>query len=218
MPPETHRPPTPARLRLATLVVMGIVVVVGSACATNFRTMRKPAPGATAPASPSTVITTTTVQPVIATASPTLFVLTSPGFEAGGTVPATYTCDGPGTSPALAWSNVPPHTVELVLAISDPQANSALQWMVADINPSTTGVAAGATPAGGVVLANRAGAHAYAPLCPAAGQDDTFEFTLYALSRPSGLTAGSDATAALAKVSTDATGTQAVLTGDYRRP
>ena len=68
------------------------------------------------------------------------------------------------------------------------------------------------------MLANRTGAHAYAPLCPAAGQDDTYEFTLYALSSPSGLTAGSDATAALAKVSADATGTQAVLTGDYQRP
>ena len=67
--------------------------------------------------------------------------------------------------------------------------------MVAGISPSVTSVAAGTTPPGGVVLANRSGTHAYAPLCPAKGQDDTFEFTLYALSSPSGLTAGSDANA-----------------------
>ncbi len=206
-------PPT-----LAKAVVVLAVLVLSSACATNFRAMRKPAPGVTAPVTATTASTTSTTQAVISTAAPTLFVLTSPAFDPGGAIPAAYTCDGPGTSPALSWSNVPPNTVELVLAISDPQANSALQWMVAGIEPTTTGVAAGATPTGGVVLANRNGAHAYAPLCPAAGQDDTYEFTLYALSSPSGLTAGSAAPAALAKVSADATGTQAVLTGDYRRP
>ncbi len=206
------------RWRTPPLVALALAVVLtglASACATNFRTMRKPPPGVTAPTTASTLPTTT--QAVINTASPTLFVLTSPGFEPGGTVPATYTCDGPGTSPPLAWSNVPAKTVELVLAISDPQADNAIQWMVAGISPTSTGVAAGATPAGGVVLANTAGAHAYAPLCPPAGQDHTYEFTLYALTTPSGLTAASDATAALAKVSTDATGTQAVLTGDYQR-
>ncbi len=215
---DTRRRPIPAPPTLAKAAAVLAVLVLASACATNFRTMRKPAPGATAPVTATTAVIPTSTQPVIATASPTLFVLTSPSFSAGGGIPATYTCDGPGTSPALSWSNVPPNTVELVLAVSDPQANSALQWMVAGIKPTVAGVAAGATPTGGVVLANRNGAHAYAPLCPAAGQDDTYEFTLYALSSPSGLTASSDATAALAKVSTDATGTQAVLTGDYQRP
>ncbi len=215
---DPHRRSTLAPSLLARAALAMAVLALASSCATNFRTMRKPAPGATAPVTATTATTATTTQPVIATESPTLFELSSTSFQPGGSIPATYTCDGPGSSPALAWSNVPPHTVELVLAISDPQASSALQWMVAGINPATTGVAAGATPAGGVVLANRAGAHAYAPLCPAKGQDDTFEFTLYALTRPSGLTASSDATAALAKVSVDATGTQAVLTGDYQRP
>lgn len=211
------RRPDPATRVVAAVLATALVVMAG-ACATNFRTMRRPTPGATAPVTATTASTTSTTQAVISTASPTLFVLTSPGFQAGGSIPAPYTCDGAGTSPPLSWSNVPPHTVELVLAISDPQANSVLQWMVAGINPSVTSVAAGTTPSGGVVLANRAGAHAYAPLCPAHGQDDTYEFTLYALSSPSGLTAGSDASAALAKVSSDATGTQAVLTGDYQRP
>ncbi len=207
-----------ARSVPARVAVVATLVVLAGACATNFRTMRKPAPGATAPVTATTASTTTTLQPVINTVAPTLFVLTSTAFSGGGTIPAAYTCDGAGTSPALSWANVPPHTVELVLAISDPQANSAVQWMVAGISPTSTGVAAGATPSGGVVLANRSGAHAYAPLCPPKGQDDTYEFTLYALSSPSGLTASSDATAALAKVSADATGTQAVLTGDYQRP
>ena len=215
---DLPRHPVPPWRVAGTAVAVLALLVVASACATNFRTMRKPAPGVTAPVTATTASTTSTTQAVISTAAPTLFVLTSSGFDPGGSIPAAYTCDGAGTSPALSWSNVPPHTVELILAISDPQANSALQWMVAGISPSVTGVAAGTTPPGGVVLANRAGAHAYAPLCPAAGQDDTFEFTLYALSRPSGLTAGSDANAALAKVAADATGTQAVLTGDYQRP
>ena len=203
--------------RILVAAALASMAVLASACASNFRTMRPPAPGATAPTT-APVATTSSAPAALNTLAPSLFVLTSSGFHPGGSIPATYTCDGAGTSPALSWADVPGHTVELVLAISDPQASSSIQWMVAGIHPSVTSVAAGATPAGGVVLANSAGQHAYAPLCPPKGQDHTFEFTLYALTSPSGLTANSTAAKALAKVSAQATGTQAVLTGDYQRP
>jgi phosphatidylethanolamine-binding protein (PEBP) family uncharacterized protein len=205
----------PPRRILATAALAAVVVLAG-ACASNFRTMRPPAPGATAPTT-APAAATTTAPAALNTLAPSLFVLTSSSFEPGGSIPAAYTCDGAGTSPALSWADVPANTVELVLAISDPQTTSSIQWMVAGISPSVTSVAAGATPAGGVVLANSAGNHAYAPLCPPKGQDHTFEFTLYALTSPSGLTADSSAAAALSKVSAQATGTQAVLTGDYQR-
>jgi phosphatidylethanolamine-binding protein (PEBP) family uncharacterized protein len=105
-----------------------------------------------------------------------------------------------------------------VLVITDPQASNAIQWFVAGIKPSVSGIGAGVTPPGAVVLANSKGAQAYEPLCPPAGQDHTYEFTLYALTKPSGLTATSNPTKALAQVSSAAGGDSAVLTGDYQRP
>jgi phosphatidylethanolamine-binding protein (PEBP) family uncharacterized protein len=214
MAPLTNRPG--CRARSAAAAVLTLVALAAAACGTSGRVMRAPPPGATVPTvAPAS---TTTTLAAINTAPPTLFVLSSSAFPPGASIPTAYTCDGAGTSPPLSWSNVPAHTVELVLAISDPQANSAVQWMVAGISPSVTSVAAGATPTGGVVLANSKGQHAYAPPCPAAGQDVSYEFALYALTAPSGLTAASDSAAALAKVSAQATGTEAVMTGDYQRP
>ncbi len=208
----------PDRLRLVSGALVALAVVAASCvgCATNFRTMRRPAPGATAPTTASSFVPTS--QAAINTTPPKLFVLNSPGFTAGGSIPATYTCDGAGTSPPLTWSDVPTNAVELVLVVTDPQADNAVQWLVAGISPTSTGVAADATPPGAIVLANTHGTHAYAPLCPAAGQDDTFEFTLYALPKASGLTSTASPTAAVALVSGAAGGTEAVLTGDYQRP
>jgi phosphatidylethanolamine-binding protein (PEBP) family uncharacterized protein len=213
-PPTRMRSPWPNRRRAVAL--LGAALVLTAGCANNFRTMRKPAPGATAPVTATSTVPTTQAA-INTTPPPPEFVLTSSGFSPGGTIPATYTCDGPGTSPPLSWAAVPAATVELVLVVTDPQANDAIQWMVAGINPATAGVAAGATPTGGVVLANSQGTHAYEPLCPPAGQDHTFEFTLFPLTAPSGLTAASDPAAALARLSATDGAQSSVLTGDYHR-
>jgi Raf kinase inhibitor-like YbhB/YbcL family protein len=201
-------------------VALALVATIGLvACGTSGRELRPPQPGATAP----TTAAPTTIGPGAidnAGSSPTtadLFVLSSSAFSSGGTIPATYTCDGNGISPPLSWTNVPAGTVELVLVVADPDAKGFVHWMVAGINPDTTGVAAGATPPGAVVLANGAGTHAYTPMCPPNGQNHSYEFTLYPLTSPSGLTAASETNQAIEDVATKATGTAAVLTGDYQR-
>ncbi len=53
-------------------------------------------------------------------------------------------------------------------------------------------------------------------MCPPPGQSHTYEFTLYALDAPSGLTAASDTRTAAAQVASTAKGI-AVLTGSYAR-
>ncbi len=229
MPRFTHRagpgprspgPTLTTRYRHLAARAVGTAAVAAvalAACGTSGRTLRPPPPGATVP---TTLAPVTTSAGAINTAPTTadLFVLSSSAFSPGGEIPTTYSCDGSGTSPPLSWSHVPAGTVEVVLVITDPDAKGFVHWMVAGIPPTTTGVTAGVTPPGAVVLANGAGAHAYAPVCPPAGQSHSYEFTLYPLKTASGLTADSNTNEAITTVATEATGTAAVLTGDYRRP
>ena len=103
-----------------------------------------------------------------------------------------------------------------MLLITDPDAGGFIHWMVTAIDPSTTELPPGTVPPGAVVLNSSDGQPAYVPLCPPPGPAHTYEFTLYSLSSPSGLTTAADTRAASAQVATSATQT-AVLTGTYAR-
>ena len=195
-------------------LAIGLILVAG-ACGTSGRNMASPAPGATAPPRRADPTTTTVVGQNTQVTSQ-LFTLTSAGFPPGGEVPALYTCDDVGDAPPFSWANLPPGTVELALVITDPDAGSYIHWVVAHIDPATTGLGPRLAPEGAVELKNSGGTAAYAPICPPAGETHMYEFTLYALDKPSGLTAQSDATEALTTLAVNATGT-AVLTGDYTR-
>lgn len=114
-------------------------------------------------------------------------------FERNGPVPARYTCDGAGISPALQWQNVPAHTAELVLFVIDDGSNGSdggIRWVLGGIDPSTHGVAAGQTPAGAIVGRNTAGKVGYSAICPRKGQTHTIEFVMYALKKKIALTSG----------------------------
>jgi phosphatidylethanolamine-binding protein (PEBP) family uncharacterized protein len=115
------------------------------------------------------------------------FSISSPEFERNGQIPLEYLCSnvgGQGISPALNWDRVPSGAAELVLFVIDTSsANSdgGQRWIVAGIDPSSKGVAAGHVPPGGIVGTNTAGKAAYSPICPAKGKSDTIEFVMYAL-------------------------------------
>src|SRR5216684_2566144 len=49
--------------------------------------------------------------------SPMTFKLTSPAFQANGSIPSKYTCEGSDTSPPLEWSDVPPGAKSLALIV-----------------------------------------------------------------------------------------------------
>jgi Raf kinase inhibitor-like YbhB/YbcL family protein len=215
-PPDPRRP-RPRPLLAAAGAIFAVVLVAG--CGTTGRTLRPPPPGATAPTTASS-ISTATSGAAINTASPTtpgFFVLSSPAFSPGATLPTPYTCDGAGHPPPLTWSDVPKGTVELVLALSDPDAGGFVHWMVAGISPTAVGITPEKLPAGSIVLANSAGTHGYTPPCPPKGESHSYEFALYALAKPSGLTAASDAKTAIARFDRLTPG-PAVLTADYARP
>jgi phosphatidylethanolamine-binding protein (PEBP) family uncharacterized protein len=125
--------------------------------------------------------------------APGAFSLTSSAFERNGAIPAQYTCAGAGISPPLSWQKVPAHAAELVLFVIDDNSDGSsggIRWIVGGIDPSSTGVAEGKVPPGGIVGTNTAGKAAYSPICPAPGKSDTIEFVMYALSKTIPLSSG----------------------------
>jgi hypothetical protein len=153
----------------------------------------------TAPSSTATTSTT----PKRSTKSPVQSFgklrLQSPAFAAGAAVPVQYTCDGANISPPMQWSNVPHGTAELFLLAFDltSETRSAVQWAVAGIPPSATGLSAGKLPAGAVVGADSAGKNAWGGLCAEKGHAQHVAFLLYALKQKLGVSNGFSTTLVL---------------------
>lgn len=146
--------------------------------------------------------------------------LTSPSVPpgAGGPapLPATYTCDGKGSWPALSWSGVPAGAAELVLYAMNlaPVAGKLfVDWAVAGIDPALTGLGAGELPRGAVVGTNGFGKRGY-EICPEGSE--TYVFALYALPRSLSPRPGFDARELRTQI-LDASGNVGLLPVAYSR-
>jgi phosphatidylethanolamine-binding protein (PEBP) family uncharacterized protein len=138
-------------------------------------------------------------------------------------VPAQYTCDGKGISPPLQWQKPPAKAAEYVLFVIDDtiaSKNGGIRWVVGGIDPSSSSVAAGQVPAGGIVGTNTAGQAAYSPICPDHGHTDTIEFVMYALRNPIKLSPGFQPSVAESEYgrSKDILGAAAITYAVYHRP
>lgn len=159
--------------RTAALAFVALLVAATAACSsTDGRELAEPDPDLTL-TTPPTTAPSTSLAPFL--------TLTSPAIAVNGVIPQRFTCDGADVSPPLTFADVPADAETLVLALTDPDAGGFVHWVVADIDPTTTAVAAGETPAGGVVYPNDGGDATYAGPCPPAGETHTYVFTLYAL-------------------------------------
>jgi Raf kinase inhibitor-like YbhB/YbcL family protein len=120
---------------------------------------------------------------------PASITFSSPAL--GATIPRRFTCAGRGTSPPLEWSGAPARARELVLVVQDPDApgGTFVHWTAFGLHATPSGrLPAGATPASG---RNSAGHTGWTPPCPPKGdRPHRYEFSLYALAKPSGLRAG----------------------------
>jgi Raf kinase inhibitor-like YbhB/YbcL family protein len=129
-------------------------------------------------------------------ASPALaeMVLTSPDFVEGGRLPDAmvlngFGCEGPNTSPALAWSGAPEGTQSFILTFYDPDAPTGSgwwHWTVANIPAEVTELPAGASPAGlpaGAVEGRTDfGVAGFGGACPPKGAaPHRYIFTLFAM-------------------------------------
>lgn len=117
------------------------------------------------------------------------FILTSPDFQAGGSIPVESACDGPDVSPALAWTGAPLDTTALVLIVDDPDAGDFVHWIVFDLPGAQTGelprdiATTAASPRQGQ---NDFGRPGWGGPCPPSG-NHRYRFTLFALDRALGL-------------------------------
>jgi Raf kinase inhibitor-like YbhB/YbcL family protein len=132
-------------------------------------------------------------------------------------LPATYTCDGKGTSPALRWQGVPPGTAELVIFtmnIQPVEEKLFFDWAVAGLSPDLTEVEAGKLPRGAVVGRNSFGKTGY-EICPPSGAE-TYMFTVFALPQKLSPNQGFDPSA-LRKEVLDISGNVGLLALSYTR-
>jgi Raf kinase inhibitor-like YbhB/YbcL family protein len=107
------------------------------------------------------------------------FVLLSPAFHPGGTIPKQYTCDGANVSPALRWTAPPRGTVSLSLRVVDPDApgGAFVHWDVRGLSPRLRGLPAGSRLGG----PNSAGGRGWTGPCPPPGPRHHYRFELRAL-------------------------------------
>jgi Raf kinase inhibitor-like YbhB/YbcL family protein len=139
------------------------------------------------------------------------FTLTSPDIAAGGRIAAAqvfsgFGCQGANLSPALSWSNAPTGTQSFALLVHDPDAPTGSgwwHWLIYNIPPSVTSLAAGAgdakkglLPQGAVQGRSDFGTPGYGGPCPPPGKPHHYFFRLYALKVPK-LDLPADASAAL---------------------
>lgn len=195
-----RRPPTPRPGAARALVIVAVTALVAtSGCSTDDgRVLRPP--------------TTTTVTDVPQLVSPSTdpfelasvvtgaggFAVSSPVVEPGGPLPVEHTCDGAGLSPPLAWTEPPPGTVELAVAVTD--RTGFVHWLVTGIDAAAGSAAAGQVPPGGTVAVNGTGAADYFGPCPPTEAPEVYAVTVYALGSPVAADAGADAAAVLAAV------------------
>lgn len=121
--------------------------------------------------------------------TPMTFILSSPAFKDGASIPTKYTCDGENISPELRISGVPDGTQSFVLVMDDPDIPDAVKqsrgiekfdhWALYNIPVETTLVTEGASVGTGALTS--LGKEGYVGPCPP-DREHRYFFRLYALS------------------------------------
>src|SRR6516225_9727459 len=108
--------------------------------------------------------------------------VTSPAFQAGGDIPAKFTCNGANVNPELKINGVPSEAKSLVLIVDDTDAPRGLftHWIVWNIDPKTSDIRENSAPAGGIQGTNDFGKRNYGGPCPPSGTHRYF-FKILAL-------------------------------------
>lgn len=123
----------------------------------------------------------TTTTPTAPTATTALVVTSTDAIV--GTLPVSFTCDGDGKSPALAWTGAPAGTTAFAVLMSTvPTAGTTkYNWVLYNIPATVTSIASGTT-AGTLGSADDGAGLSYAPPCSQGPGTKQYTFTVYALS------------------------------------
>jgi len=170
-------------------------------------------------------------------AAPAPMTLTVSGFPDGGQIPVKYSQAAPGiavgegTSPALAWANVPAGTQSFVVNMHDMDVarnkgtDDQAHWVVWNIPASATGLPEG-VPKGSQLADDAYQISATGPMyrgpgAPANGPFHHYMFELYAIDTQLDVKPSSDAFETRARVMNAIQGHvlgKAVYGGLFRRP
>lgn len=146
--------------------------------------------------------------------------ISTPAFGGDGAIPTRFTVDGKGSSPQLAWANIPEGTAQLVLICHDPDAPLTwgfTHWVVYGISPELGGL----PEDGGAEFTegrNELGDIGWTPPAPPPGHGPHhYFFDLYALDAPLRAEAGLTRRQVLDRID-DLIIEQARVIGTYERP
>lgn len=114
-----------------------------------------------------------------------MLTLTSTAFSNGGSMPSRCTCEGPDTSPPLAWRGAPAGTRSFALVVDDPDAPDPaapkrvwLHWLLynipADVSELPEGASPRALPPGAREGVNDSGDVGWGGPCPPIGRHRYF--------------------------------------------
>ena len=187
------------RLRHFRIILALTCVTLFSACSRDGRDLQEPS----ADQQESIAVTTTAGAEIAPVGS---FALT-PQWAEGAQIDARFTCAS-GISPSLTFQNVASDVVTLALSIVDETANNAVQWIVANIQPSETVVAEGSVPTGAIEATNSLGTVGFGAPCPPAGETHTYRLTGYGLSQQLELENGVDSATLIQAIELAALDTQ----------
>ncbi|MBK9178631.1 MAG: YbhB/YbcL family Raf kinase inhibitor-like protein [Acidimicrobiales bacterium] len=117
---------------------------------------------------------------------PDTIVVTSPVLTDGGPLALPFTCEGPGFSPPLQWTDLPEGTAEVTVVLDDIDApgGTYVHWIATGIDPTEAALLEGQLPPDAVSAVNSGGEPGYAPPCPPEGEEHRYVFSVYALGEP----------------------------------
>ena len=181
-----------------TAFVSLAALLMASACGGPPPATTEPAAAAAPPAAPAAPPAADPAAIFTSTGKPTdSFKLTSASLADGATlgdvhVFNSFGCSGGNQSPALSWSGAPEGTRSYAILMYDPDAPTGSgfwHWLVCNLPPTTTGLAAGAGAASGKALpADSAqgrtdfGSPGYGGPCPPPGSGNhRYYFRVHAL-------------------------------------
>jgi Raf kinase inhibitor-like YbhB/YbcL family protein len=178
-----------------------------AACSSDGRTLSPPGPDQTLSIITTSSSSSTTAAPAtLAPAETTIGSgVTSPDAPSvatlrmsvpwadGGEIAVRFTCAGDDLSPSITWTGVPAEAVELAVLFTDLDSDPPgfVHWLVAGLDPASTGIAEGRVPAGAAQAENGFGETGYRGPCPPESTH-TYLVTLYALRDESGIRDGAE--------------------------
>lgn len=120
----------------------------------------------------------------------TVLVVTSSAFQADGSIPVKYTCDGENINPPLHIEAIPELAKALAMIVEDPDAPKGVfdHWLVWEIDPTNHTIPENTAP--GISGTNSAGKTGYHSPCPPSGTH-RYYFHVFALNEHLDLPAGS---------------------------